>query len=176
MKKISPLPTQTRAPEKDGAPEDLLARVADKTAQPPNGIAIGVLSGFDAEGGAQVDIPLLALRAVAARSIVTIEPKDLGREVALGFEAGDAGRPVILGLMLLPALQTPGEKVAPAHLEARLDGGETLLLEAEHELELRCGEASILLTADGRIHIRGQYITSQAEATQRILGGNLSLN
>jgi uncharacterized protein (DUF2345 family) len=59
--------------------------------------------------------------------------------------------------------------------EVRVDG-ERVVLQAEHEIELRCGEAAIVLSADGRITLRGTYITSHASATQRILGGSVNVN
>ncbi len=54
--------------------------------------------------------------------------------------------------------------------------GERVVLRAEHEIELRCGEAALILNADGRIQLRGTYITSHASATQRILGGSVNVN
>jgi mannose-6-phosphate isomerase class I len=54
--------------------------------------------------------------------------------------------------------------------------GHREVIEAAQELELRCGEACIVLTADGRIQLRGTYITSHASATQRIVGGSVHVN
>ena len=54
--------------------------------------------------------------------------------------------------------------------------GHREVIEAAEELELRCGEACIVLTADGRIQLRGTYITSHASATQRIVGGSVHVN
>ncbi len=54
--------------------------------------------------------------------------------------------------------------------------GERVVFQAEHEIELRCGDAAIILSCDGRIELRGTYITSKASATQRILGGSVNIN
>jgi hypothetical protein len=54
--------------------------------------------------------------------------------------------------------------------------GQRHVVEAAQEIELRCGEAAIVLFADGRIQLRGTYITSHASATQRLVGGSVHLN
>lgn len=59
--------------------------------------------------------------------------------------------------------------------EMRVDG-KRIVIEADQELELRCGEAILLLRRNGEIVIRGNYITSQATATQRIRGGSVHVN
>ncbi|EDM73590.1 hypothetical protein PPSIR1_42387 [Plesiocystis pacifica SIR-1] len=47
---------------------------------------------------------------------------------------------------------------------------------AKRELSLRCGSASITMTADGRVTIKGRQITSQATGAHRIRGGTIKLN
>lgn len=54
--------------------------------------------------------------------------------------------------------------------------GKRIVIEAQQEIELRCGDARILLTRDGIVQIRGTYVTSHASATQRIRGGSVQLN
>jgi len=63
----------------------------------------------------------------------------------------------------------------PLNVDVRVDG-QSVSVKAQNEIELRCGQAAIVLTADGRITLRGTYITSHASATQRILGGSVNLN
>ena len=52
----------------------------------------------------------------------------------------------------------------------------TLELEARDHLVLRCGEASVELFADGRIIIRGGYVETYAEGTNRIKGAQVRIN
>ncbi len=152
------------AAQTDSALDELL----DKTLTPPppsrkaDGIAIGILVGRDGDQ-LLVDIPDFGLTQVVARSLASADESRFGEAVALGFEAADPHKPIILGFML-------------AQPVAAVVDGESLLIEAEHEIELRCGEAAILLTADGHISLRGKYITSHAHATQRILGGSVQIN
>lgn len=49
-------------------------------------------------------------------------------------------------------------------------------LEATERLSLRCGEASVDLTADGWVELRGEEIDSHAEGVQRIRGAQVRIN
>ena len=60
-------------------------------------------------------------------------------------------------------------------IEARLDG-KHLLIEAEDEIELRCGKGSITIRKDGKIVVKGTHILSRASGPHRIKGGNVSIN
>ncbi|WP_018746779.1 DUF6484 domain-containing protein [Chitiniphilus shinanonensis] len=162
----------------DAASADLLDSVLEQTATLPataTGIAVGQLAGFDAAGLPLVHVPALRLTSVGARSMVALGAEQIGCELALGFESNDPRRPIVLGLML-------GAPATPAPAPAAADGldlwvdGERVALHAAREIELRCGDAAIVMTADGRITLRGTYITSHASATQRILGGSVNLN
>lgn len=166
------------APAPSPAEPGLLDNVVAQSALPPeraDGIAIGVLDGFDADGRALVSIAALGLTGLLASTLVPLGVAHLSAQLALGFESANPQRPIILGLMLaataVPQLLEP----PAAALDVRVDG-QRVVLEAEREIELRCGEAAIILTADGRIELRGTYITSHASATQRILGGSVNIN
>lgn len=148
---------------------DILTRSVspDKRAAPAraDGIATGQFFGWRTDGTARVDIPAMGMTDLAARSMVASDALVPGQAVALGFEGADPHRPIILGPLL----------GATHAAEARIDG-ERVLLRADKEIELRCGDAAIVLTADGRITLRGKYVTSQASATHRILGGSVNVN
>jgi Domain of unknown function (DUF6484) len=148
-----------------------------------DGIAIGVLHSLAEQGGARISLAaILGTATVHARSLVPLTAAHLGAQLAVGFEGGDTQRPIILGLMLAqaepqeaPVALVPTGKADTPPLEAVVDG-QRVVLRAEHEIELRCGEAAIVLSADGHIQLRGTYITSHASATQRILGGSVNVN
>lgn len=143
-----------------------------------NGIATGRFDSMADDGTPLVSIAAWGLYGIAARTLVPADPARIGEAVALGFESGDPLRPIILGFMLEPAAMSavaaPQEEDLPA-MDALIDG-ERVVLYAEHEIELRCGDAALILSADGRIQLRGTYITSHASATQRILGGSVNVN
>ncbi|WP_156957926.1 DUF6484 domain-containing protein [Paracidovorax oryzae] len=145
-----------------------------------DGIALGTLASVGGDGqGPCVDIPALGLAGLPARSMVTLQAADAGRSVAIGFEGARADRPIILGMLMPEAMpaQTapPSAQAASKAVEVSRDG-QRVRIEAETELELRCGDAAILLTADGHVHIRGAYVTSHASAGQRIRGGSVQIN
>jgi hypothetical protein len=134
------------------------------------GVAIGRLEGFTAEGAPLVLLPAVdGDRPLAARSTAPLAAADLGCAVAVLFEAGDPARPIVIGRLLEP----PAARPAPP--EARLDG-ERVVLEAAREIELRCGKASITLTRAGKVLIRGAYVSSRSSGVNRIKGGSVQLN
>lgn len=55
-------------------------------------------------------------------------------------------------------------------------GPEELILTAQKQLTIRCGESSITLTAAGKIILRGKYIVSRSSGVQRIKGGSVQIN
>jgi hypothetical protein len=58
---------------------------------------------------------------------------------------------------------------------AELDG-ERVVLSAEREISLKCGEASITLTAAGKILIRGTYVLTRSSGANRIKGATVEIN
>jgi hypothetical protein len=173
MKSSETSPAATLASYQTDALEEMLSKPMTPSVTVPTqakGIITGHFEGLDEDGTPTVSIDAWGLRNLKAGTLVTLDASQLGECVALGFEAADPTRPIILGFMLSTEAST---KIQSA--EARLDQ-KRVVLHAEQEIELRCGEAAIILTADGRVTIRGTYVTSQASATQRILGGSVNLN
>lgn len=71
------------------------------------------------------------------------------------------------------------EKTRPANkMTVIADGAESehLVVRAETAITLQCGEASISLTADGRVRINGRYVHTRASHTQLISGGAVKIN
>jgi hypothetical protein len=152
-----------------------------------HGVVVGTLLAL--EGGARVAWPG-APGGVAARALGVLDARHVGGEVALMFEGGDPARPMIMAPIesLEPApTSEPLDDAADAteapiesadgsiQVEAIADG-ERVVLEAERELVLRCGKASITLTRAGKIIIRGAYVSSHATGTHRIRGGTVEIN
>lgn len=131
------------------------------------GVAIGILMGFD-NGKPLVVYPQNPRdRAVQAESLVTIAEDVTGHQVALLFIDGDPARPLIIGPLL--------QQVMTATTEVIADGVEHKI-EAEERLELRCGKASIILEKSGHLTIRGTDIVSQASGTNFMRGASVNLN
>lgn len=137
-----------------------------------NGVAIGLVMDFDTDGR-----PLVVFAdnpddtAIPARATVPLSRDDLGCEVALMFEAGNPERPIVIGRMLRPA------EPAPERAEVEIDGKpESLDLTAQKKIVLRCGKASITLTAEGKVLIKGAYVSSRSTGANRIKGGSVHIN
>lgn len=187
------LPAQA-VTEREAAPaENMLAEIllgsAFSPAEKITGIAIGTLQGFTATGLPVISVPALEIEHVPARSMVVLGQEHITKQLAIGFEMGDPRQPFVLGIMLEQITETAAttattaqahdiaqEEPEPEEITDILLDGERMVFSAEREIELRCGEAALILSSDGRIELRGTYITSHASATQRILGGSVSLN
>lgn len=102
-------------------------------------------------------------------STIPLDETCLNRQVALMFLEGSPAKPVVLGLIHDPKLlQNPP-------LEARVDE-ERVQLVGQKEIELRCGKASILMKANGKIIIKGTHLISRSSGPNKIKGGSISLN
>jgi len=136
-----------------------------------DGVMIGRLVGIETEGLALVDWPGCPVSGgQKARVMAPISSNDVGRGVALLFEGGDPAKPVVMGLLF-----EGQQAAAPAPVQASVDG-ERVVLSAEKEIVLQCGEASITLTRAGKIIIRGEYISSRSTGVNRIQGGSVQIN
>jgi hypothetical protein len=126
------------------------------------GVHLATITDIGPDGRAQVMIPELdPANLLWARSLVATPKAAIGREVAIAM-LGQA-EPLVLGLIqpLMPEITADGEK---------------LVFEANREVTLKCGKASITLTADGRVTIRGTQVLSRADGPNRIQGGSVQLN
>jgi hypothetical protein len=75
-----------------------------------------------------------------------------------------------------PALTPQGvAPTADVPREALVDG-KRIVFDAQDEIVLRCGKASITLRRNGRIIIRGTRVETAAEGVNRIKGGTVEIN
>jgi hypothetical protein len=184
----------SHAPEAETAPEapaeDLVEMVlsehAERHAPAPariDGVVIGVLAGLGPSGDPMVDFVGNPRGApIPARAAVSTGPETVGREAALMFEGGDPARPILLGLIHAPIPLEPDaepdaapEKEKSKGFEVEADG-ERVVLDAQKEIVLRCGKASITLTSAGKILIRGAYLLARSSGVNRIQGGSVQIN
>ena len=140
---------------------------------------------FDENGGT----PVTARTAVALDAPLVDRAVASRRGVLLQFERGKLDKPIIVGLLqeqptlLSELLATGGTKAAPSpreparksRTEAKLDG-KRVVLEAENEIELRCGDSSITLSRDGKIIVKGAYVETYSRGVNRIKGGAVKIN
>ncbi len=125
-----------------------------------------------------------------ARSTVAMDEQAIAHAVAsrqpllMLFENGDPTLPIVVGLIQPPPgaslfqdllAQKPAAGPARPRAEARVDR-KRLVLEAEQEVTLKCGEASITLRRDGKLILRGAYVETTAKGVNRIRGGSVKIN
>lgn len=144
-------------------------------AQTIDGLVIGLLLKVETGGVPHVVFPgNPSSVALEARSTQRLTAEDIGAEVALSFENGDPGKPIVLGRILRPGpVPVPDLRSPPAVAEV---DGTPLEVTAEREIVLRCGKASITLTRAGKIILRGTYISSRSSGVNRIKGGSVQIN
>ena len=144
-------------------------------------------------------------RVVAARLAVrtSVERVQLAianrQQAVVVFERGDRSRPLILAFLeplemtsLPPDAAAAPDGQAEAHpnaapasqgdepavmpcIEADVDG-RRVRLTAQDEIVLQCGSASVTLRRNGRVVIRGAYVETHSEGTNRIKGGQVQIN
>jgi hypothetical protein len=136
---------------------------------------IGRLEGFDI-----TEQPLVSRLAacpgevVPARATVALRRAQIGRELLVVFVDGDPHAPVVIGVLEARPLRADDE---PPRLPAAVTvDGDRQLIEADREVVLRCGDASITLTRAGKVIIKGSYILSRSTGYNRIKGAAIDLN
>lgn len=156
------------------------------------GVAAAAGADPSTDAGPRVDYPGNPHGPLVARSTVPLSAETVrsaiaeGREVLLAFDGGRSDQPIIVGLLepkgAIALVPPPASDVAapapasdPFSFEARVDG-KRIQLEAQDEIELRCGQASIVLRRNGRITIRGAYVETRSRGVNRIKGGAVRIN
>ena len=139
------------------------------------GVVIGRLVRVERGGKVVVDYPGNPNgRPLVARTTIRLSPGESTGSVTLMFENGDPTKPIITGRL---------QEIAASSLRAGTNGriqavldDERVVLEAKREIELRCGKASLLLTAEGRVIIKGAYVLSRSSGPNKIKGATVHLN
>jgi hypothetical protein len=164
----------------------VLREKSSATCQPSRieGARIGKIAGVDERGEILVDFPGNGLGPLISR--VTSSAKEnlrqsapVGREVLLVFENNDSGFPVIIDTLdadyegIVEQVRTVSEAQKPEEITV---DGKRVILDAEEQIVLRCGKASITLTSAGKIILKGTYLVSRSSGANSIKGGSVQIN
>jgi hypothetical protein len=134
-----------------------------------HGVSTGLATLVGLGPHAEVYLDLPGRSAVVARSVVPLGTHLIGRQVLVA-QPDDAV--VVLGVLLnAEELRPPCERPLTATLD-----GECIDLSAEKQITLRCGRASIALSAVGKIVIKGAKLLAAASGLHRIRGGAVQIN
>lgn len=145
----------------------------------------GPVIGRIAHGGeaGEVLVEVAGATPRAARLLTTMDraellkPHNYGREVLVLFQDGDRGKPIIVGLMedRLDSVVENTPELQSEKKEVVVDG-KRVVIEAQEEIELKCGQGSITIRKDGKIVVKGTNLLSRSSGPNRIKGGSINLN
>jgi hypothetical protein len=156
-----------------------------KTTEQIEGVRVGKIVGVEESGRVFVDFPGNMQGPVPARFTNSIKLKILSQatsadqEVLLVFENNDPELPIIIDTMysLLDDISEPTAiTIETEKPENIMMDGKRITFDAQEEIVLRCGKASITLTRAGKVLIRGAYLLSRSSGENRIKGGSVQIN
>jgi hypothetical protein len=166
-----------------GQPADVAP--AARVAEVPAGLRLGQIEKFDP---ARRELSLrLTDTGVRVRAMVAmpfgpaeLEAATKGHMLAvLAFSSPGNGatpeqRPLVIGLVPAPTI---GPQPLPAAnvIQADVDG-RRVEISAGDEVVFKCGKASITLRRNGKVVIRGTYVETHSDGTNRIKGGQVRIN
>jgi hypothetical protein len=134
------------------------------------------LHGFDLdERPLLLGLPGLPHEIVAGRTTVALVRQQVGADVVVLFEHGDVRRPIVVGVMQDSGQKLPAAAVPAPLVSAHVDE-QRVVLTAEREIVLKCGEASITLTRAGKVLIKGTYVLSRSSGYNKIKGAAVDIN
>jgi uncharacterized protein DUF6484 len=134
------------------------------------------LHGFDlGDRPLIVGVPGLPHEIVPAQTTVPLQQAHIGATVVVMFDEGDLWRPIVVGVLQESRTGLAGAAAPAPRVQAQVDD-QRLVLTAEREIVLQCGEASITLTRAGKIVIKGTYVVSRSSGPNRIKGASVDIN
>lgn len=138
---------------------------------------IGRITAIDEQGIVTVWMPNLG--PMQARIAVPVTLDQIKRAIStqqsvlLLIEDRAPDRPIIVGFVEDRVNLEPGPP--PQVVEADVDGKRVRLV-GKDEVVLECGSASITLRRNGRVVIKGAYVETHSDGTNRIKGGQVRIN
>jgi hypothetical protein len=147
------------------------------------GIRIGKIAGVKGSD-ILVDFPGNLLGPIPARLTSSVEEKlrntnAAGRDALLVFKENDPGQPVIIDTLyslLHEITDRSSDTLEVKKPEEVSVDQKRICIEAQEEIVLRCGEASITLTQAGKVIIKGNYLLSRSSGANRIKGCTVRIN
>jgi hypothetical protein len=176
-------PQPAEAPTTD-SPADELRRILDapfsKKTSPGSQIVTGHLHGIDDEGrvlfiaehGDGVPVPVVIGTAISDGVLV---PSARNHQRALVVRTDDSPSNWVLIGLVRERVSAAARDAEPGQLEVKIDG-ETLRLTADREIELRCGNASLILRQSGRVILKGTHVVTSSRGPLKVKGATVEIN
>jgi len=149
------------------------------------GVRVGHVNEVDDSGRVYVDFPGSVSGRASARFTQSVQLDALRdaarnkREVLLVFENNDPARPIVVDVLhsfvdhITKTDEVMLETEAPK--DVTIDG-RAITFDAQEQITLRCGKASITLTKAGKIIIRGAYVLTRSSGVNKIKGASVQVN
>jgi hypothetical protein len=163
---------------------DLLRRILDAPlstkSSPSSQIVTGHLEGIDDEGrilfvaeqGDGVPVPVAIGVPISDGVLI---PAARNRQRALVVRTDESPPNWVLIGLVRERVSSTARDAAPGELEVKMDG-ETLRLTAEREIELRCGNASLILRQSGRVILKGTHVVTSSRGPLKVKGATVEIN
>lgn len=175
--------TVVRSPEAQLDTVDAFAQIlSGRSFAPASGAETlqGHLQGVDAEGrilfvpedGSRSPLPVTI--GVSLSDAALVKAARSGARALVLRASGAADRWVLVAL-LRERVSASARDAEPGKLELTVDG-ETVRIEADQQLELRCGRSKLLLRRDGRVVLSGSYVISKSTGPNKLKGATIALN
>jgi uncharacterized protein DUF6484 len=158
-----------------------LLRAPSSRARAAGAVAVlGRIADVDTAGVVSVEIPgttgaLPARLATPLSRDELLAARETGGSAVLVFENGDPALPIVVGLVQTTLRARAPIADVPQVIAADVDG-KRVHITAQDEIVLECGSASITLRRNGRVVVRGTYVESYSDGTNRIKGGQVRIN
>lgn len=137
-----------------------------------HGVRVGkIIVVVKETGHILVDYPDNPFDPLPARSTVNITSDEAHRAVLLTFERNDPRLPIIIGWIQDEPVVTLDKK----EIEDVIVDGERIVFEAEKEIELRCGQSTLIIKRD-KVVIKSPQIVSRAGGVNKIKGAAVQIN
>lgn len=143
-------------------------------------VITGHLHGIDDEGrvlfvpepGGESPVPVSIGMAISDGVLI---PAARNRQRALVVRTNDEPALLVLIGLMRERVSSAARDAVPGQLEVRMDG-ETLRLSAEREIELRCGNASLILRQSGRVILKGTHVVTSSRGPIKVKGATVEIN
>ncbi|MCP4748880.1 MAG: hypothetical protein GY874_22525 [Desulfobacteraceae bacterium] len=149
---------------------------------------IGRITAVNSKGIVFVDYPGNQKGPLAARLGVSVmerlqrmpeSSESSPLPVILAFEDGMPEKPIIIDIIVeqVEPLESSTEMIFDLKPDDTVSvDGKAISFNAEEQIVLKCGKASITLTKAGKVIIRGSYLFNRSSGLNRIKGGSVQIN
>ena len=151
------------------------AAAEQRAAQRIDGVVLGRLVALTHDGPKVTYASCPTTNGLVARCAAQLDESHLGGRVALLFEGGDPGLPMVVGP--LHNDQAEGEVDHPAIKGLTIrESNDRIEIQCRKAIVLKVGKATIVITPAGRIVVRGRHVLNHASAVNRIRGATVKIN